>query len=517
MPCSESKDTYPIVIFYPGNEFSERGYLCGEVVVDELLKTKNYFIHEVQENLSNVADDVVGVIGSVTLSKKRKKKGDWVKLRIHEKMPLVVDLVSDSAVMDCKECQLIVYDKLCFMRSELLLSESCEVPSEDTTEDHFKRLLKSLKHRQFLSRKPSEFNPTVKFILVNVIRGLKCLDRFIDKFLFILKFSTLALHMSGFVRNAVWGLELSLQRKGFTTLKSGNYILGLVGDWLGGVLLIYWFMSLVQMQDVMEALASHSEVVVVTLKDMVRYLMGSPADLKLNSPLNNVLGKFFLFHIDLWWAFLGYSRPLLELGFKTFVCLGSLGLSFQIAILADLLAVASFHVYIIYVYAARLYHAQVMGLASLSRVFLGRKRNPLPGRVDSCPYSTEQLLIGTIAFTVLLFLLPTTLVYYVVFTAIRLVLIAVGGLLTQARFVLSALPLYSTLLWLYDSPATTSSVRLTPRWVTTEQFVLCVTPVQSSWWRTVKACMPSHMAPPPAVQWGRLCWHLLSGRLVYPV
>lgn len=59
-----------------------------------------------------------------------------------------------------------------------------------------------------------------------------------------------------------------------------------------------------------------------------------------------------------------------------------------------------------------------MGLASLSRVFLGRKRNPLPGRVDSCPYSTEQLLIGTIAFTVLLFLLPTTLVYYVVFTAV---------------------------------------------------------------------------------------------------
>lgn len=47
------------------------------------------------------------------------------------------------------------------------------------------------------------------------------------------------------------------------------------------------------------------QVVVIALRDTVSYLMGSPADLKLNGPLNNVLGRFFLFHIDLWWAFLG--------------------------------------------------------------------------------------------------------------------------------------------------------------------------------------------------------------------
>ncbi|KAG8303146.1 hypothetical protein J6590_016115 [Homalodisca vitripennis] len=108
--------------------------------------------------------------------------------------------------------------------------------------------------------------------------------------------------------------------------------------------------------------------------------------------------------------------------------------------------------------------------------------------------------------------------------------------LTQAWFVLSALSLYSTILWLCDSPATTSeyrfiqmrlvltqawfehsSVRLTPKSVTTEQFVLQVTPVQCSWWQTVKACMPLHMSLPPPVHWGQLCWHLLTGRLVYPV
>lgn len=66
----------------------------------------------------------------------------------------------------------------------------------------------------------------------------------------------------------------------------------------------------------------------------------------------------------------------------------------------------------------RLYNLQLRGLGSLSRLFIGCKRNPIPGKVDSCPYTTEQLFVGTIAFTVLLFLLPTTFVYYIVFAAV---------------------------------------------------------------------------------------------------
>lgn len=61
------------------------------------------------------------------------------------------------------------------------------------------------------------------------------------------------------------------------------------------------------------------------------------------------------------------------------------------------------------------------GLKILSRLFIGKKRNPLPGTEHSSPYTTEQLLFGTVSFTILLFLLPTTLIYYFVFTAVRIV------------------------------------------------------------------------------------------------
>jgi hypothetical protein len=66
----------------------------------------------------------------------------------------------------------------------------------------------------------------------------------------------------------------------------------------------------------------------------------------------------------------------------------------------------------------RLYSLQVSGLVALWRLFLGRKHNPLRGRVDSCQYSPDQLFVGTLAFTILLFLLPTTFMYYIVFAVV---------------------------------------------------------------------------------------------------
>jgi len=68
----------------------------------------------------------------------------------------------------------------------------------------------------------------------------------------------------------------------------------------------------------------------------------------------------------------------------------------------------------------RLYRLQVYALGSLWRLFRGKKWNVLRGRVDSAVYDADQLFVGTLMFTVLLFLLPTTLLYYVVFTLVRL-------------------------------------------------------------------------------------------------
>lgn len=41
------------------------------------------------------------------------------------------------------------------------------------------------------------------------------------------------------------------------------------------------------------------------LRELLSSLMGSPVGLKLNKAFNTMLGKCFLYHIELWWIFLG--------------------------------------------------------------------------------------------------------------------------------------------------------------------------------------------------------------------
>lgn len=42
----------------------------------------------------------------------------------------------------------------------------------------------------------------------------------------------------------------------------------------------------------------------------------------------------------------------------------------------------------------------------------------LRDRLDSCEYDLDQLLLGTIFFTMLFFLMPTVVVYYVLFVVV---------------------------------------------------------------------------------------------------
>ena len=59
---------------------------------------------------------------------------------------------------------------------------------------------------------------------------------------------------------------------------------------------------------------------------------------------------------------------------------------------------------------------------SLWRLFRGKKYNPLRDRVDTSSSDVDQLFLGTLAFTILLFLYPTTLMYFTVFKALEFVL-----------------------------------------------------------------------------------------------
>lgn len=120
------------------------------------------------------------------------------------------------------------------------------------------------------------------------------------------------------------------------------------------------------------------------------------------------------------------------------------GVSMIISLSSDLLAFMTLHVYWFYMVAARIFNWQFTILYSLFNLFRGmcifrysstcvkyelipsslsaysgKKRNVLRHRIDSCDYDLDQLLLGTSLFTLLMFLFPTVLSYYLTFASVR--------------------------------------------------------------------------------------------------
>ena len=157
-------------------------------------------------------------------------------------------------------------------------------------------------------------------------------------------------------------------------------------------------------------------------RDLLGWVMGVPAGLKLNYPLSLFLGSRCLYLLRLWEAF---YRDFLSLYLPLFlrfipVFASFFGLSLTLALFHDLFKFLNLCHVCFFVFSSRLLSLQVSVLVSLSRLFRGKKWNALKNRVDSCDYNTNQLLLGTIVFTTLLFLLPTTIVFAALFLSLRI-------------------------------------------------------------------------------------------------
>ena len=186
-----------------------------------------------------------------------------------------------------------------------------------------------------------------------------------------------------------------------------------------------------------------AERVVYYLKKLIRWLMGAPAGLKLNSVLSLCLGRFFLYHIELWVTFQRIFTPHVS-HFLTHYCLeilSKMGFCMQLAVLQDAFNLITFHIHCFYAYARRLFISQSRGLMSLWRLFRGKKYNPLRDRVDSSSNSVDQLFLGTLAFTILLFLFPTTIMYFAVFKVLEFVLTVINATIETISKFLSHLAL----------------------------------------------------------------------------
>ncbi|KAF7392843.1 hypothetical protein HZH66_008676 [Vespula vulgaris] len=405
------------------------------------------------------------------------------------------------------------------------LQETELLIAKTTSNDHFYELMKILqmeevkysikKKSKFVSIKETFIYYHAYLCLIPILFFLKITNKLLP----ILKYSSLGLHLNGWLENAKWILINIIQKKRIT-LKTGSYISATIIDILFGVIVLQ--LSLCYFNDISpsEVLLKNAEAIVESLKNLIQWLMGAPAGLKLNYAFNNMLGKFFLYHIHLWWTFLIFMTPVMDFAFEVLLLFGRLGITFQISIASDFLALISFHTYCIYVYAARLFNIQLNALISLFRLFLGKKKNPLRERVDSCQYKPDQLFVGTLLFTILLFLVPTTWVYYTVFTMFRLLLTGFSGLLARLRLYFQVTPVYAFIKWLFNSYCTRSSIYIklhSHQSKNNMTITLWMTMVTSSWGQTWKNCVIDTIAYQPSIKWSEILNSIIWGQLIYPL
>ncbi|KAF9424068.1 hypothetical protein HW555_000777 [Spodoptera exigua] len=318
-------------------------------------------------------------------------------------------------------------------------------------------------------------------------------------------------HVCNYWRLINWLIN-TLRRDKKVAVKQGNLILAIAVDIILGYIALQWLSQ--DKRDISIGLMGVLEKLINSLYSLLKWLMGAPVGLKLNNAFNKMLGKYFSYHVQLWWLFLDVSGEKLYIILDIYHYIGYLGFTFQTAIVSDLICIATFHSYCIYVYAARLFNIQISGLIALLRLFVGRKYNPLRGGIDSCEYTNQELFVGTVAFTMLLLLLPTTTLYYIVFTMFRVLSLFVQHLLAKIIYLIQTSPMYVVSLWVTNSPKVIGKILIEV--INQEENAALVLRIQ-----LLKKSIPELLKifKPPVdilnkVEWGNLFSNVLVGKQI---
>lgn len=271
---------------------------------------------------------------------------------------------------------------------------------------------------------------------------------------------------SKYLQHLLWKLKSNERCRGRLFVVTLSFLLIYLIDFMMGALLLLVLMQNPQLkQQLLEALSTYTRSSLDWTHSYLAWLsMGVPWGIKLNTPLNQFLGTRFLYILTLWRSFYSeFIAVYLSAIVDFLLLLLPFGITLSLTALHDFLKFLNLCLICFFVISNRIFVLQVSALKSLGRLFLGKKWNVLRQRVDSYDHagSPNQLLVGTMLFTVLLFLLPTTGMYTLIFLCLRLVQFLVQlGLRAPAVLLnkASAFALSSLHRSLQDQPLTEARV-----------------------------------------------------------
>lgn len=171
-----------------------------------------------------------------------------------------------------------------------------------------------------------------------------------------------------------------------------------------------------------------------------------PAGLKLNTELSKFYANGFMGLIAQWTKLLHYGLSFLPAISFLVETTSLLGMTMTLSLFLDLVSVLTAHLHACYLVSSTIYRRILMLIGSLWNLFRGKRYNTLRNRTDRWDYDVDQLLLGTILFTLAAHLFPTILVYYALFALVRLLLIVLHASCETLLAFMNHFPLFALML-----------------------------------------------------------------------
>ncbi|KAI0049683.1 glycosyltransferase family 8 protein [Auriscalpium vulgare] len=202
---------------------------------------------------------------------------------------------------------------------------------------------------------------------------------------------------------------------------------------------------------VSKALHDGLETVFITFtRDALLWLDDWPAGLKLNTELSHFCCQTALGTLELWALTIRALAPYFPNIVYVLGLSGIGGLTMIVSLFLDMFKALTLHVFLSYLMLTRLFSYQMAALSSLWNLFRGKRFNMLHKHVDSWHYELDQLLLGTLLFTLVTFSLPTFLTYTLLFVLLRSAITLPTALLNFLVDLMNCFPLFALLLRVKD-------------------------------------------------------------------
>lgn len=262
-----------VLVFIPDNfsTIDNNGYIYGKVVYDKKRDCKKFYIIGTR-NSTVITSDIIGYYSNEEKDLCcLKKVNDWIQIFtkiLPNNSKLDDNYFMNNIIIDCKKLPstfedsvIIIYNQISLLKAEFL---DKNLRGSDFFE--LKEILEKSKNHDTMSKelcynkfKENAFIYSILFFLYPVI----FLSKITNKLLPVLKYTTLGMHVNGWLDNAKWMLSTLLQERRLT-LKIRNHIIATLVDVSLGVLVLRLLLHCIGGTPPSQILLDNTEVIKIS-------------------------------------------------------------------------------------------------------------------------------------------------------------------------------------------------------------------------------------------------------------